>query len=51
MSKRPVHEQKKSKNFAVLAILFGLIALIWIITMLKIGGATPRGSSVFSGIF
>lgn len=32
-----LHKKKKKKNLTVLAMIFGFIALIWIITMIKIG--------------
>lgn len=31
-----VHKRKRAKNFIILAAIFGWIALIWIITMIKI---------------
>lgn len=36
----PVHKAKFKKNLTVLAILVGFIALIWIITIIKISGAS-----------
>jgi len=30
-----LHKKKKKKNLAMLAIIFGLVALIWAITMIK----------------
>ena len=33
----PVHKSKKSKNRILLAILFALAALIWVLTMVKMG--------------
>jgi hypothetical protein len=30
-----IHKRKKTKNFALLAILFAWIAIIWIVTMIK----------------
>ena len=35
MSKGDLHEKKKIKNYTILAILCAFIALVWIITMLK----------------
>jgi hypothetical protein len=32
-----LHKKKKAKNFAVLAGLLGLCALIWVVTMIKMG--------------
>jgi hypothetical protein len=32
-----LHKRKRKKNFAILAILFAFIALIWAITMVKMG--------------
>lgn len=32
----PVHKEKFKKNIILLAIIFGWIALIWVITMLQI---------------
>lgn len=32
-----LHKVKKKKNYTVLAILFGFIAVIWAITMIKMG--------------
>lgn len=32
-----LHKLKKKKNLAILAIIAGWIALIWIITMIKVG--------------
>ena len=37
MPKGDVHEKKKKKNWIVLAIIFAWVALIWIITMIKMG--------------
>lgn len=31
-----IHKRKRAKNFIILAAVFGWIALIWIITMIKI---------------
>lgn len=31
-----IHKSKKKKNLVMLAIIFGWIVLIWIITMIKI---------------
>lgn len=31
-----VHKRKRAKNLIILAAVFGWIALIWIITMIKI---------------
>lgn len=36
MPKSDLHKSKKKKNLAILAIVFGWIALIWIITMIKV---------------
>jgi len=30
-----LHKKKKKKNFVVLGIIFGLVALFWAITMIK----------------
>lgn len=30
-----LHKSKKKKNLVILALIFGWIALIWIITMVK----------------
>lgn len=32
----PLHKERKKKNFIVLAMIIGWIALIWIIAMIKI---------------
>lgn len=32
-----LHKSKRKKNFAILAILFAFVALIWAITMIKMG--------------
>ncbi len=34
-----IHQKKLKKNLAVLAMVIGFIALIWVITMIKIAGA------------
>ncbi len=34
-----LHRKKSKKNYIVLAIIFGLVALFWIITMIKIGAS------------
>lgn len=31
-----LHKLKKKKNLAVLALIFGWVALIWIVTIIKI---------------
>ena len=31
-----IHKSKKKKNLTILALIFGWIALIWIITMIKV---------------
>ncbi len=31
-----IHKRKRTKNFMILAAVFGWIALIWAITMIKI---------------
>jgi len=31
-----LHKVKKKKNLTILALIFGWIALIWIITMIKV---------------
>lgn len=31
-----LHKKKKKKNFMMLALILGWIALIWIITMVKV---------------
>lgn len=33
-----LHKKKRRKNLAILAILLGFIAMIWVITMIRIGG-------------
>ena len=35
-SRSPVHVLKKRKNLVMLALIVGWVALIWIITMVKI---------------
>lgn len=30
-----VHKKKRKKNFLILAIIFAWVALIWVITMIK----------------
>ncbi len=35
-----LHNKKKSKNYTVLALIFGWIALIWIVTMVKMYNAS-----------
>lgn len=37
--KSEAHRRKFKKNLAILAIIAGLCALIWIVTMIKIAGA------------
>jgi len=37
MPKSDLHKIKKKKNYTILAILFGFIAIIWAITMIKMG--------------
>ena len=32
-----LHKTKKKKNYTILAILFAFIAMIWAITMIKMG--------------
>jgi hypothetical protein len=32
-----LHKKKRKKNFTLLALIIGFIALIWAITMIKIG--------------
>jgi hypothetical protein len=34
-----VHRKQRTKNFAVFAALLGLIVLIYLITIVRIGGA------------
>lgn len=34
-----LHKKKAKKNWVVLGLIFAFIALIWVITMIKIGGA------------
>lgn len=31
-----LHKKKKKKNLMILALIFGWIALIWVVTMLKV---------------
>ena len=31
-----IHKRKRAKNFMILAAIFGWIALIWIVTMIRI---------------
>ena len=38
MPKSEIHKSKKKKNLAILAIVLGWIALIWVITMIKVSG-------------
>jgi len=33
-----LHSRKKRKNYLLLALVFGWVALIWAITMIKISG-------------
>lgn len=40
MPKSDLHKSKKKKNLTMLAMIFGWIALIWIITMIKIKGGS-----------
>jgi hypothetical protein len=37
MPEGPMHKQRKSKNLAVAAILFGLVALFFVGTMARMG--------------
>jgi len=37
MARSDLHKSKKKKNYTILAILFGFIAVIWAITMIKMG--------------
>ncbi|MBX2834413.1 MAG: hypothetical protein KTR28_05535 [Micavibrio sp.] len=39
-AQKTLHQVKFKKNIALLAIIFGLIALIWAISMIKISGAS-----------
>jgi hypothetical protein len=32
-----LHKKKRKKNFTILAILFAFIAVVWAITMIKMG--------------
>lgn len=32
-----LHKQKRKKNYTILAMLFAFIAVIWAITMIKMG--------------
>jgi predicted nucleic acid-binding Zn ribbon protein len=34
-----IHKRKRAKNFMILAAVIGWIALIWIVTMIKIAHA------------
>lgn len=34
-----IHKAKRKKNFTILALILGFMALIWIITMIRISGA------------
>jgi hypothetical protein len=36
MPKSDLHKSKKKKNFVILAIIAGWVALIWFITMIKV---------------
>ena len=36
----PVHKKKFKKNLAVLAIIIATCALLWVITMIKVSGAS-----------
>lgn len=38
MPHSPIHKQKLKKNLAVLAIVVGLCALLWAVTMIRIAG-------------
>ncbi len=40
MSRSPVHDAKFKKNLAVLAIIVGMCALLFAITVIKISGAS-----------
>ena len=40
MPDSPLHKQKLKKNIAVFAMIIGIIAIIWIVTMIKIAGAS-----------
>lgn len=33
--KSELHKKKAKKNYAVLAIIFGFVALIWVISIIK----------------
>ncbi|MGH1377896.1 MAG: hypothetical protein ACRBB3_03655 [Alphaproteobacteria bacterium] len=33
--KSEIHKKKSKKNYAVLAIIFGFVALIWVISIIK----------------
>ena len=39
MSETDLHKQKRKKNFAVLGLIIAFIAIIWFVTMIRIGGA------------
>jgi len=38
-----LHKTKLKKNIAVFAIVIGLMALIWAVTMIKIANGVPDG--------
>ncbi len=35
-----LHKKKAKKNYIVLGIIFALVALFWIMTMIKVGGSS-----------
>ncbi len=39
MPHEELHKTKKKKNFTTLALIFAWIALIWIVTMIKVNHA------------
>jgi|GEM_PF-2397542 len=38
--KTSIHRKKFKKNVALMALVIGLVALIWVISMIKISGAS-----------
>lgn len=40
MEQDDLHKRKFKKNIAVLALILGFVALIWVVTMIKIAGAS-----------
>ncbi len=36
MPRSDLHKKQKTKNYALMAMLFGLVALFWVLTIIKL---------------